>query len=1331
MSSQSDPRIAIKLYLNASDPRLLEGLEAWVHLGLLDDRQVRNLCRTYLSHPLPQQIASEETATPEEPPRELQTAPPISPEQPTEDGSQGESAPVPGTGLLHSLKAELSVRWLLFLGVFMVLLSSGVLAATQWERFPAAGQYLVLFTYTIMFWGTSQWAGKQERLRLTAQTLQLVTLLLVPVNFWAMDGFGLWNSLAGWGAIAIAAPVLSGIIMHHFKQSPSAILPFTLYGVPCYLHWGWGLTGWPFVAVYLSAILTALGNTFLGGEPSRHSDRADAESDLPPPPPPQRLSRRDIFLGLYATAVVLGRAIFIIGVPLDRFGLAIGICGWILAHSRTIAAKHASDRASEADPRPRAGFSESLWGGSLLALGWAISVWTLPWQAIAVSALALWWLSVSLRWFFRVVDFIAICAIGLQAYWLMRELIPPVLRNSAIATGTQLAQAQENPWVLFSLTLFPYLLLMVWLTDWLYCQAAGDRHSRARTCGVTGDFLCLGLGLILVGLALANPRVLTITLYEIALTLALVTYRRLTIRTDEGDNEAAESPIPQLPHSAPTLIYLTHITGLLALLSSVNWAVPNLPMEGWASLLLALAIAEWGISLALELRTRPPWVQLYRTCAATAWYLGLGVVLVSYYIFTYNIYQPYGSGMASEWGLLWSIAPVGLTAIAYGSRERSRGAAGLSIAAALAAQLLTLETAETRAIALGIATAVMLLNTRILRETVSAAIAIGCGLSFIAQILALRPLGLPPVVGEDWLVVGASAIGALALTHTWLMHRRTELSRVYARAAEGWGNALLILEVSVLTLHSFTVYQEMLVPSTAVLIASVLTTGAIAYRLLQDPSAPGIYTLAWSLELLSAEMLGLFDRSWISLAVANVLLGAIAFIVSEWWMRRTGRELPHSWNGIPLFYGILGVAFRGGSFTSWSGLTSFGLAAIAIGIGRRYRQGKPLVYIGLLGCSLAAYELLYYQVASMYPGDRLIAMAALGAGIVYEYRLLAPWLSEFLPLSAQELAFLAHLHWGLSSTLLASAIVYPISSTDWVGLGTGIFLSHYAIARGRHHANPDTAQLWVYLGILEAAGIVMYLVMRLPSDLQAVVILWGGAIACLVAYFFYFLPWERWGWPQKPWRRTAIGLPAIVVFATSDAPYTSTDVAWYVSTTLSASFYIFLSRMYRQIRLTYLSVALIDWALLRWFDTLNLTDILWYITPLVASVLYFARVEPDLKESAQKPIRHLIRLFASGTFCFVILFTHHWLITGLISLGFIFAGLILRIRAFLYVGTVVFLFNAVNQLVILNALYSFLRWIVGLIVGILLIWIAATFETRREQIIAVLQNWLIELDHWE
>ena len=89
------------------------------------------------------------------------------------------------------------------------------------------------------------------------------------------------------------------------------------------------------------------------------------------------------------------------------------------------------------------------------------------------------------------------------------------------------------------------------------------------------------------------------------------------------------------------------------------------------------------------------------------------------------------------------------------------------------------------------------------------------------------------------------------------------------------------------------------------------------------------------------------------------------------------------------------------------------------------------------------------------------------------------------------------------------------------------------------------------------------------------------------------------------------------------------------------------------------------------------------------------------------------------------------MVAGLISLVTIFAGLILKIRAFLYVGTAVFLLNAFNQLVLFSLEYSFVKWIIGLLVGVMFIWTAATFETRRDQILNLVQNWLQEWQEWQ
>ena len=135
MSLNGD-NLLLEIRIDGSNPRLLEGLEIWLQLGLLSDAQVRELSRNSLICPWQTVVA------------------PISQPQPAKSPlTLPQSAePVPfWMTISQSLKSGISVRWLLFLGVFMVVVSSGLLVASKWKDFSATGQYLVLFSYTLIF----------------------------------------------------------------------------------------------------------------------------------------------------------------------------------------------------------------------------------------------------------------------------------------------------------------------------------------------------------------------------------------------------------------------------------------------------------------------------------------------------------------------------------------------------------------------------------------------------------------------------------------------------------------------------------------------------------------------------------------------------------------------------------------------------------------------------------------------------------------------------------------------------------------------------------------------------------------------------------------------------------------------------------------------------------------------------------------------------------------------------------------------------------------------------------------------------------------------------
>ncbi|AUB34354.1 protein of unknown function DUF2157 [Nostoc flagelliforme CCNUN1] len=1175
MSSPLERPLKLEIRLPSDHPHLLEGLDIWLRLGLISDTQVKQLCREFLVctvvlQPQPEAETKVAFVTSDSvqqlPVATLQSSSRRQPPQ------QKPAKPNLISTMLQSLGAELSVRWLLFLGVFLVVVSSGVLAASQWERFPASGQYGVLFAYTLSFWGLSFWATRQSNLRLTAQTLLIVTLLLVPVNFWAMDSFRLWQNPKDWIVVAIACPSLTAITILLSKNR--SIFPNLLTGkLPLinilglnYLHWGWQLRGFPLIAVYVAMIGTTIITVYHNYQqpnPISEEDRRDVYDGL------RQRQRLSISLSasviIYALIVLLVRAIFVAKVDVTQLGLAIGICGWLVTWlaQQGRAGGRGQGETIQNDARGLANaaltkfkiqnYSPSsppfpssllLWerlGGILLFLGWLVSVVNYPMSAIAVSALGLWFVGSRLRQYSFKVDFAAVFVIGLQMIWLGWRLVPDSLQKLAIATGTQLTNSQNEPWALLSVALFPYIILMVALTDRLH-------RSQKRELAKFGELLTLLFGAFLTTIAIINPALRSLNLLFSTITLAFVTQRRS-------------------PSSLP-LIYLTHIIGVLTFCFTINWLLPTLSQPAWASILLALMVAEWVFSLTEGLWQR------------SGWDIGLGLAAASFFLLWMNAESSwYGiADSQANWGVLWLVTPIALTGVANATIiERRLTSRYLSVLAVVTAQLLTLQLPETRLIGLSVGTGLMFANTRYLRNQISAVITEGFLLSFIVALLWVDVPGLPRLALAGWFVVGAIAILILWLARTILNRRGNELAIIYAAASDKWAIALCGFELFGLTLNSILIYSGFITSGFFYLAATAIILVAIVYRSWREPTNWAFYGIGWSLELLTAQVLGFGERSTLRIAfaerglsIANIALGLTAQLVGEWW--------------------------------------------------RRNSQTSPSIFGGI-----------------------------------------------------------------------------------------------------------TIAEMWVYLGLLEVAGMRVYWRETAVGRFWAgPLVPWNGAIACVVAYFLYILPWESWGWSKRPWQQAAYIIPLISLWETRLQVYPITLL-------LAAGFYIFLAKVGENIRFTYISVALIDWALYRWFDSLRLTDALWYVTPIGFSLLYIAQVDTQLKLPEYKAARHILRVIGSGLICgWAILFNQDtaW-IPGIFSLIAIFAGLALRVRAFLYIGTATFLITTIYQSVIFSLQYSFLKWVVGLLVGILLIYIAANFETRRAQITSLIRSAIDEFQSWE
>lgn len=214
MDSSRSAQLSLKIQLN--HPALLEGLDVWLQRGLISDVKVREFCQQNLTCKLLVSSQSIETTVTHQVNR-LEATVPSSSDSPQVPALQISSPPQQQktdwlTQILQSLMAELSVLWLLLLGVFMVVVSSGVLAATQWQYFSSAGQYSLLLAYTLVFAAVAYGLERRPQLQLTARMLQMTTLLIIPVNFWMMDQLNLFRSGGGWSVAVLSALTLTGIL---------------------------------------------------------------------------------------------------------------------------------------------------------------------------------------------------------------------------------------------------------------------------------------------------------------------------------------------------------------------------------------------------------------------------------------------------------------------------------------------------------------------------------------------------------------------------------------------------------------------------------------------------------------------------------------------------------------------------------------------------------------------------------------------------------------------------------------------------------------------------------------------------------------------------------------------------------------------------------------------------------------------------------------------------------------------------------------------------------------------------------------------------------------
>jgi hypothetical protein len=211
------------------------------------------------------------------------------------------------------------------------------------------------------------------------------------------------------------------------------------------------------------------------------------------------------------------------------------------------------------------------------------------------------------------------------------------------------------------------------------------------------------------------------------------------------------------------------------------------------------------------------------------------------------------------------------------------------------------------------------------------------------------------------------------------------------------------------------------------------------------------------------------------------------------------------------------------------------------------------------------------------------------------------------------------------------------------------------------------------------------------------------------------------------WRRSSWLLPAMVVLLTA-------PVIGVMPLLLAGAAYGFLALKNQRVGLSYVGLALADWGIWQWLGLRSVSDPLWYMAVFSASLIYVSHVEQTLQANNQRELRHWLRVLALTLFAFTAFAEigtwNQGLFTVLLGLGMGALGILLRTRAYLYVGTVTFVMAVLRQSWVFISNYSMLLWVLGIGLGVLLIWAAATFEARRAQTIALVKYWVGELDRW-
>lgn len=235
-------------------------------------------------------------------------------------------------------------------------------------------------------------------------------------------------------------------------------------------------------------------------------------------------------------------------------------------------------------------------------------------------------------------------------------------------------------------------------------------------------------------------------------------------------------------------------------------------------------------------------------------------------------------------------------------------------------------------------------------------------------------------------------------------------------------------------------------------------------------------------------------------------------------------------------------------------------------------------------------------------------------------------------------------------------------------------------------------------------------------------------------------PVARGGWSivSRPFTRLGLLLPAATVGIAMYRHITVPDPRWLgansLALLLAAAFYFWRGLEQRALRLVVAAAAILNVASVLLWRELECTDLQFFMIPLGLTLLGLIELlKPQIPHTSIDPLRWIgaLTILVSPTFHIVSGSWMHLLTLLIASVLITLAAIGLRVRALMYAGTGFLAADLVAMVVRGSLDNASLLWIVGILVGGAVISLAAYCERHRELMLQRVRMLAATLESWE